>query len=172
MGYVPKSLSTPFKTQTVSLFALSSESTVLRDADAQTSVCPIRPLRITSIVRPAFDNLTSYSCATVVVREAGPFQNRGFPTGLWTLLQLLIRAKVWNVLCTLGTTQQGLSPPRGRGSEVCLFGIYAMQPAGLLRIPSPSFTSGTFSPLPRKCCRWVTDACFLLHLSCVCCLAQ
>ncbi len=46
MRYVPKSLSTPFKTQTVSLFALSSKSTVLRDADAQTSVCPIRPLRI------------------------------------------------------------------------------------------------------------------------------
>ncbi len=46
MGYVPKSLSTPFKTQTVSLSALSSESTASRDADAQTSVCPVRALRI------------------------------------------------------------------------------------------------------------------------------
>ncbi len=43
MGYVPKSLSTPFKTQTVSL---SSESTASREADAQTSVCPVRALRI------------------------------------------------------------------------------------------------------------------------------
>ncbi len=34
MGYVPKSLSTPFKTQTVSLSALSSESTASREADA------------------------------------------------------------------------------------------------------------------------------------------
>ncbi len=46
MGYVPKSLSTPFKTQTVSLSALSSESTASREVDAQTSVCPVRALRI------------------------------------------------------------------------------------------------------------------------------
>ncbi len=46
MGYVPKSLSTPFKTQTVSLSALSAESTASREADAQTSVCPVRALRI------------------------------------------------------------------------------------------------------------------------------
>ncbi len=46
MGYVPKSLSTPFKTQTVSLSALSSESTASHEADAQTSVCPVRALRI------------------------------------------------------------------------------------------------------------------------------
>ncbi len=45
-GYVPKSLSTPFRTQTVSLSALSSESSTSRDADAQTSVCPVRALRI------------------------------------------------------------------------------------------------------------------------------
>ncbi len=46
MGYVPKSLSTPFKTQIVSLSALSSESTASRETDAQTSVCPVRALRI------------------------------------------------------------------------------------------------------------------------------
>ncbi len=46
MGYVPKSLSTSFKTQTVSLSALSSESTASREADTQTSVCPVRALRI------------------------------------------------------------------------------------------------------------------------------
>ncbi len=44
MGYVPKSLSTPFKT--VSLPALSSESSASHDTDAQTSVCPVRALRI------------------------------------------------------------------------------------------------------------------------------
>ncbi len=41
-----KSLSTPFRTQTVSLSALSSESSPSRSADAQTSVCPDRALRI------------------------------------------------------------------------------------------------------------------------------
>ncbi len=45
-GYVPKSLYTPFRKQTVSLSALSSESSTSRDADAQTSVCPVRALRI------------------------------------------------------------------------------------------------------------------------------
>ncbi len=43
---MPKSLSTPFRTQTVSLSALSSESSPSRSADTQTSVCPVRALRI------------------------------------------------------------------------------------------------------------------------------
>ncbi len=78
-GYVPKSLSTPFRMQTVSLSALSSESLTSRDADAQTSVCPVRALwGFTLTVRPAFGNLTSFLCATVVVRRAGPCQNRDF----------------------------------------------------------------------------------------------
>ncbi len=50
------------------------------------------------------------------------------------LSRLLIRADVWNALCTLQPTQQGLTPPPGRGREVCLYRIYALQPAGLLRI--------------------------------------
>ncbi len=45
-GYVPKSLSTPFKTQTVSLSALFSESSTSLNADTQTSLCPVRALRI------------------------------------------------------------------------------------------------------------------------------
>ncbi len=39
------------------------------------------------------------------------------------------------------------------GREVCLFEIYALQPAGLHRILSPGFTGWTFSPLPPRCCR-------------------
>ncbi len=46
LGYVPKSLSTPFRTQTVSLSALSTESSPSRSANAQTAVCPVRALRI------------------------------------------------------------------------------------------------------------------------------
>ncbi len=45
-GYVHKSLSTPFRTQTVWLSALSSESLPSQSTDAQTSVCPVRALRI------------------------------------------------------------------------------------------------------------------------------
>ncbi len=146
LGYVPKSRSTPFRTQTVSLSALSSKSSALRDADAQTSVCPIRALRTYIDRRSAFGNLTSFSITTVVVRRARPCQNRKCPTGLWTLSRLLIRAKVWNAPCTLGVTQQGLLPPPGHGQEVCLIRIYDWQRAGLLRIPSPDCTSLTFRP--------------------------
>ncbi len=55
-----KSLSTPFRTQTVSLSALSSESSTSRDANAQISCAPSGLWGFTSTVRPAFGNLTSY----------------------------------------------------------------------------------------------------------------
>ncbi len=172
-GYVPKTLSTPFRTQTVLLSALSSESSTLRDADAQTSVCPVRAFWIyTLTVRSAFGNLTSFLCAMVVVRRAGPCQNRDVPTGLWTLSRLFIRAKVWNALCKLEPTLHGLSPPPGRGREVCLFRIYALHTAGLLRMPSADFTSWTFSLYSPKCCQWVTEQCFATSIHVCCCLAQ
>lgn len=44
-GYVPKSLNTPFRAQVVSLPALSAEPPASRDADAQSTVCPVRALR-------------------------------------------------------------------------------------------------------------------------------
>ncbi len=103
-------------------------------------------------------------CATVVVRRA--ISKQRLPTGLWTLSRLLIRARVRNAPFTLGSTQQGLSPSV-RGWEVCLFRIYALQPAGLLRIPLPGFTSWTVSPWPPKCCRWVTDSRLCYLYSCV-----
>ncbi len=40
LGYVPKSLSTPLRMQTVSLSALSTESSPSHSVDVQTSVCP------------------------------------------------------------------------------------------------------------------------------------
>ncbi len=46
LGYVSKSLSIPFRTQTVSLSALSMESSPSRSANAQNTVCPVRALRI------------------------------------------------------------------------------------------------------------------------------
>ncbi len=64
LGYVPKSLSKPFRTQKVSLSALSSESSPSQSADAQTSVCPVRALRIyidRSAIGPAFRVLSKAS---------------------------------------------------------------------------------------------------------------
>ncbi len=101
--------------------------------------CPVRALRI-------YIDLSASFRVLWFVRRVRPCQNRDFPTVLWMLSRLLIRAKVWNALCTLGPTQQGLSPPPGHGQEVCLFRIYAWKPAGLFRITSPGFTSWTHSP--------------------------
>ncbi len=92
-----------------------------------------RPFSQLSAIWPAI------LCATVVVRRAVSKQR--LPTGLWTLSRLLIRAKVWNAPFTLGSTQQGLSPPVC-GWEVCLFRKYALQPAGLLRIPCQVLQAG------------------------------
>ncbi len=123
------------------LFSLSSESSTFALCRRSDSVFPVRALRIHIDHSASFrqsDQLFVATCA-----KAGPYQNRGFPTGLWTLSRLLIRAKVWNALFTLGPTQQELSPAPGGSREVCLFRIYVLQPAGLLRTPSPGFTSCT-----------------------------
>ncbi len=100
-----KSLSTPFRTQTVSLAALSSESSTSRDANAQISCAPSGLWGFTSAVRPVFGNLTSYLVCYGGVRRA--ISKQRLPTGLWTLSRLLIRARVRNAPFTLGSTQQG-----------------------------------------------------------------
>ncbi len=73
-----KSLSTPFRTQTVSLSALSSESSTSRDANAQISVCPVRALRIYIDRSASFRQSDQLSCVLRWLCE-GPYQNRGFP---------------------------------------------------------------------------------------------
>ncbi len=70
--------------------------------------------------------------------------NRGFPLDRRRYYGCLYEPRFGNVLYTLGGIPQGLLLPRGLGREVCLFEIYALQPAGLHRILSPGFTSWTF----------------------------
>ncbi len=85
LGYVHKSLSTPSKCRLFLCLPclLSHRPRWMRTLRLRCA--PSGLWGFTSTVRPAFGNLTSYSCATVAVRKAGPFQNRGFPTELWTL---------------------------------------------------------------------------------------
>ncbi len=73
-----KSLSTPFITQTLSLSALSSESSTSRDANAQISVCPVRALRIYIDRSTSFRQSDQLSCMLWWLCE-GSYQNRGFP---------------------------------------------------------------------------------------------
>lgn len=40
-GYIPKSLSTPFKAQVIFIPVLSSELSTSHDADNQSTVCPV-----------------------------------------------------------------------------------------------------------------------------------
>ncbi len=117
----------------------------------------------TSTVRPAFGNLTSY-----LVCYSGCAKGH-----------IKTEASHWIVdAITAAYTSQGLECPfhiRTHSSKVIascawlrgLFRIYALQPAGLLRIPLPGFTSWTVSPWPPKCCRWVTDSRLCYLFSCV-----
>ncbi len=79
MGYVPKSLSTPFKTQTVSLSALSSESTASCEADAQTSVCPVRALRIYIDRSASFRQSDQLFVLRWLCERPGRFKTKAFP---------------------------------------------------------------------------------------------
>ncbi len=65
-----------------------------------------------------FCQTISFSCTTVAVQRAGPYQNRGFPTGLWTLSRLLIRAKVWNALSHHSTRAIASSWAWSRGMSI------------------------------------------------------
>ncbi len=143
-GYVPKSLSTPLRMQT---FFVCPPFWVIDLIGCGRSDSGVPRQGFKDLHWP-FGQLSAIWPALRVLwwcERLGRFKT-GFSTGLWTLSRLLIRAEVWNAPCTLEPTQQGLSPPPGRGREVCLFGVYALQSAGLLRISSPGFTSWMFSP--------------------------
>ncbi len=49
----------------------------------------------TLTVQPVFGNRTIFLCAMVVVRRAEPCRNKDCHTGLWTLSQRHMQAKVW-----------------------------------------------------------------------------
>ncbi len=154
MGYVPKSLSTPFKIQTVSLSALSSESAASSEADAQTSVCPVRALRI------YIDRSASFRQSNQLFVCYGGCA-RGRAVSKQRLSHWIVDA------ITAAYTNQGLECPlhiRGHSTrawhgflvglvERYVYSRYVLQPAGLLRILSPGFTGWTFSLLPPRCCR-------------------
>ncbi len=155
-----KSPSTPFRTQTVSLSALFSESSTSRDANAQIRCAQSGLWGFTSTVRPAFGNLTSN-----LVCYGGCAKGR-----------IKTEASHWIVdAITAAYTSQGLECPfhirvystrviassawlRGMSiREICFAAGWSSQNT------LPGFTSWTVSPWPPKCCRWVTDSrlCYL-----------
>ncbi len=91
---------------------------------------------LTSTVQPAFGNLANFSCAMVVVRKGLTVSKQRLSHWIVDAIKAAYTSQGLNALCTLGATQQGLSPPPGHGQEVCLFRISVWQPAGLLRIPA------------------------------------
>ncbi len=86
------------------------------------------------------------------VRRAGSYQNRGFPTGLWTLSRLLIWANVWNALSHHSTRDiTSWAWLRGMSIQhICFTAGWSSQNT------FARFTGWTFSPWPLKCCGWVT----------------
>ncbi len=135
--------------QTVSLSALFSDSSTSRDGDVLISVCPIRALRIYIDRSASFRQSISFSFATVAVRRTGRIKTEIFPLDCGRHHGCLYEPRLE---MPFHITQQGLSPPPEHGREVCLFSIYALQAAGLLRITSSNFIGCTFSPWPLKCC--------------------
>ncbi len=152
-NHVLKILSNPFRTQTVSLSALSSESSTSRDANAQIRCAQSGLWGFTSTVRPAFGNLTSY-----LVCYGGCAKGR-----------IKTEASHWIVdAITAAYTSQGLECPfhirvystrviascawlRGMSiQEICFAAGWSSQNT------LSGFTSWTVSPWPPKCCRWVT----------------
>ncbi|XP_016339891.1 interferon-induced protein 44-like [Sinocyclocheilus anshuiensis] len=112
---MPKS--TPYRAQIVSLSALSSESSTSRDADAQISVCPIRALSIFIDRSASFRQSDQLFVCYGGCAKGLAVSKRRLSHCIVDANTAVIRAKVWNGLCTLGPTQQELSPPPGRGRE-------------------------------------------------------
>ncbi len=144
LEYVPKSLSTPFeRTETVSPSALATKSSPSQSADAQTAICPVRALRFYIDRSSSFRQ--SIQLLGAMVRRAEAYRNKVCHTGLWTLSRRHIQPKVWK--CPLHI--------RGRSTRaifhlawsrcMCIQDI-CLAAGGLRRIPSPGFTSWTFSP--------------------------
>ncbi len=147
LGYVPKSLSTPFRMQTVSLSSLATEPSPSQSANAQTAVCPVRALRIYIDRSASFrqsDHL--FVCYGGCTKGRAVSKQRLSHWIVDAFTEAYASQGLENALCTSEAIQRGLSLPPRRGQEVCLFKIFAWQPAGLCRIPSPGFTSWTFSP--------------------------
>ncbi len=148
LEYVPKSLSTPFeRTETVSPSTFATKSSPSQSADAQTAICPVRALRFCIDRSASFRQSIQLLGAMVGVRRAEPYRNKVCHTGLWTLswrhIQPLRGSRI-QPLHIRGRSTRVIVPPE-HGQDVCVFKIFAWQPVGLRRIPSPGFTSWTFS---------------------------
>ncbi len=87
----------------------------------------------TSTVRPAFGNLPAFHGLRWLCEGPGHIKTEVFPLDCVRYHGCLYEPMFG---MPFHITQQGISPPE-HGWEVCLFSIYALQQAGLLRIPSP-----------------------------------
>ncbi len=147
LEYVPKSLSTPFeRTETVSPSALASKSSPSQSVDAQTAICPVRALRFYIDCSSSFRQSIQLLGAMVVYEGPSRIKTKSV-----TLDCGRYHGGIYNPRfgkCPLhirGRSTRAIVPPE-RGQDVCVFKIFAWQPVGLRRIPSPGFTSWTFSP--------------------------
>ncbi len=120
-GYVPKSLSTPFRTQTVSLSALSAESSSSRSADAQTSVCPVRALRIYINRSASFRQSDQLLCVLWWLYE-GPGCVEAAYTSQGLECPLHIRAQSTRAIASSWTWSRGMSI-----QDICLAAGWSSQ---------------------------------------------
>ncbi len=130
----------------VSLSALATESSPSQSADAQTAVCPVRALRIYIDRSANFGNRSSFRVLWWLYEGPSSVETKSVTLGCGRYHGGIYRPRFGKFpLQIRGHSTRAIAPPE-RGQEVCVFRIFAWQPAGLHRIPSPGFTSWTFSP--------------------------
>ncbi len=160
-----KSLSTPFRTQTVSLSALVFWVVDLTWCERSIRCASSGLWGFTSTVRPAFGNLTQLFCMLrVVVRR--PYQKR-LPLDCGRYQGCLYEAKVWNAPFILGLLSKGYRLLCALVERYVYSGYMLCRRLVFSEYLCQVFTSWTVSPWPPKCCRWVTDSRLCYLYSCV-----
>ncbi len=101
----------------------------------------VRALRIYIDRSASFRQSNQLLSAMVVVRRAVSKQRLSH----WIVDAIMAAYTSQGLECPLHLRANSTRAIASSG-EVCLFKIFAWQPAGLRRIPSPGFTSWTFSP--------------------------
>ncbi len=117
-----------------------------RCADAQTAICPVRVLRFYIDRSSSFRQSIQLLGAMLGVRRPEPYRKQSLSHWIVdAITEAYTTQGLENALCTLGAVQRGLSFHLSM-VKMYVYSRYCLAAGGLRRIPSPGFTSWTFSP--------------------------
>ncbi|KAI2663425.1 Transposon Tf2-9 polyprotein [Labeo rohita] len=136
-GYVPKSLSTPFRAQVITLPAFTPELAATPLLIACCAQCGLYAVTLTACL--TFVSLSNCLYALEGAPKGGPSPNSGFRIGWSMQLLWLTVAREWNALLVSEAIQKGRLPlpgpgPRGFLSEISAWGLDADWLCGWFRL--------------------------------------